>query len=604
MAFLRLLSIPALLSLVLCSNFGMDSGDGSAVSDGTDGGGASETVGIIYNARNTPAESAWVYVVPESHNPYRDSGSYLDSLQTDSAGAYRLDLQYSGKVNILALKGNTRAFRSSVSLDNSVSGDATDTLRDTLKAPGSLSGVVRLQPGDDSRYVLVLVMGTNRLFSPLDSIGNFVLDALAEGTYDVRFIVVSGNYVPFDTVMTITSGVNRSLADTLFLEYTGIPVPRGVEIDYDSLSPLVSFQWDMLDTSLIGGYNIYRRTTDSNPKQLNEGVVDDTFFIDSLNGGPDFDTKYSYSVVAVDKSGNEGQKACEVDVTVKGKCRGWTQLNPISPRTNAHACVINGTIYLLGGENNDGPLGDVWRYDLANDSWTRLASIPEPRKGACVVAVDTSIVYFGGMNENWLSSFYKFIPESNTWILVDNDWVLSYNAVACTHLSTVYCIGGERITGGISDSTIAFEMDDFSLFYDLGLMNIARTNHSIVELDSLLVSLGGWDGELPLTSVEIYDPVSDNWQIKSSLQYGRKSLACASIDGNVYAIGGEGVSKILDVNECYNPQTDSWELKSPMPTARKGAAAAVVDNKIYVIGGSDANGILGVVEVYDPLSDF
>jgi hypothetical protein len=61
----------------------------------------------------------------------------------------------------------------------------------------------------------------------------------------------------------------------------------------------------------------------------------------------------------------------------------------------------------------------------------------------------------------------------------------------------------------------------------------------------------------------------------------------------------------LSTVEIYDPATDSWEVGPDMPTARVLPSASAVNGKIYVIGGSIsffAGAQLSIVEEYDTRS--
>ena len=68
--------------------------------------------------------------------------------------------------------------------------------------------------------------------------------------------------------------------------------------------------------------------------------------------------------------------------------------------------------------------------------------------------------------------------------------------------------------------------------------------------------------------------------------------------GKLYCIGGfDGVSRLSTV-ECYDPVTDEWSAMSPMMTKRSALAVATVGEELYVIGGYDGAASLSSVEMY------
>ncbi len=69
-------------------------------------------------------------------------------------------------------------------------------------------------------------------------------------------------------------------------------------------------------------------------------------------------------------------------------------------------------------------------------------------------------------------------------------------------------------------------------------------------------------------------------------------MSVCEVDGIIYAIGGfndlSGTG--LTTVEAYNPQTDQWTTKASMPTGRICFSTSVVDGIIYVFGGLTGRG--------------
>lgn len=156
-------------------------------------------------------------------------------------------------------------------------------------------------------------------------------------------------------------------------------------------------------------------------------------------------------------------------------------------------------------------------------------------------------------------------------------------------------------------------------------MNKARAYLGVAVVDGKIYAIGGDQG--PLTGnamnavgmthdttnvTEEYDPILDEWTLKSSMPTARARFGCAVYQNKIYCIGGYSSTLStttnyfnLDANEVYDPVTDTWESKTPLPTPRHSPATNVVNGKIYVIGGYSITTFskVNVVEVYDPASN-
>jgi hypothetical protein len=249
--------------------------------------------GIIYEPDGkTPADNAIVQFIPSKNIPsphLNKSQATTYSTTTNNAGQYFADSVPAGYYNVFGSKGEDLCYAESVIVN-----DTTPLRNDTLKAPGSLKGVIRLAPGHDSRHVLILIFGSNSFASPSDSIGNFLLTDMAEGNYHVRLLATGGgyNYLPLDTVFSIVSGENKTLSDTIFMRLDSLDAPVGVTakaMEYGSV--LVS--WHKITAAIV--YSIYRNVTDTGTYSY-IGHTIDTFYNDGIN--LDYGRVYYYKMQA------------------------------------------------------------------------------------------------------------------------------------------------------------------------------------------------------------------------------------------------------------------------------------------------------------------
>lgn len=270
--------------------------------------------GKLSRSDGTPAAGVTVYFYDVDNNPRTGLSKVMaatDSTVTDSNGAFTDSLP-DGQYNMIAGDDSTGVYQDSVE----IAGDTAIFPDDTLKPFGSLAGVVRLQPGHDSRKVFLLVMGTNKWAVPSDPIGNFSFQNMAEGQYTARILSTLDDYAVLDTSFKIMAGKVATLSDTIFLHYTGIPVPQGLTISYDTLKQLVTLTWNTPTTGRsVQGYNVYRKHSDSTSFQKMAAVISGTSFIDSTAYQ---DQTYQYKVAAVDTTDAEGTKSEAKSVTAIG----------------------------------------------------------------------------------------------------------------------------------------------------------------------------------------------------------------------------------------------------------------------------------------------
>lgn len=133
-------------------------------------------------------------------------------------------------------------------------------------------------------------------------------------------------------------------------------------------------------------------------------------------------------------------------------------------------------------------------------------------------------------------------------------------------------------------------------------------------VNGILYAIGGGDGVpgdhdgTPLSTVEAYDPMTNNWTTKAPMPTPRIGVRVGVANGIVYAVGGHngapGSYVATATVEAYDPVTDTWTTMAPMPERRSLHAVGVVNGILYVAGGGVENGpILSTVFAYDPATD-
>jgi hypothetical protein len=85
----------------------------------------------------------------------------------------------------------------------------------------------------------------------------------------------------------------------------------------------------------------------------------------------------------------------------------------------------------------------------------------------------------------------------------------------------------------------------------------------------------------------------------------RYGFGIGIVENKIYVIGGRNDSTILDAIEVYDPITDSWDvLTTKLPTPRYDVGSTIYDNKIYIIGGSRGPyWNTSLVERFDPIEN-
>jgi hypothetical protein len=295
-----LLTAVAMLPLLYCGQNPPNAGNSSQVGN--------PVASMLYNPDGSPAKQAKVCFFRHGDDP-RNSHA-VDSTYTDNNGNYTASLD-TATYNILATLGTNATFQDSIIVTE---GDTTRPPPDTLKSLGSISGRVELQDTDDPRTVFILFMGSNTFTRPTDLLGNFTATNMAKGKYAVTLITTLDDYAVMDTSFVITAGLDSVIPQPIVMNYTGIPIPKGLRIEYDTMKQIVTLYWNTPTTGRpAGSYNVYRRNIDSNTvlARINTTPVTDTTYSDSTGIQ---DMTYEYQVAVVDTLITEGTKSSPVQL--------------------------------------------------------------------------------------------------------------------------------------------------------------------------------------------------------------------------------------------------------------------------------------------------
>ncbi len=228
---------------------------------------------------------------------------------------------------------------------------------------------------------------------------------------------------------------------------------------------------------------------------------------------------------------------------------GLTHLNP----------AINGsTIWFAGGfkGKHPGPVtAEVWKYDIASDTWSAGPPLPERRAGGGLAVVEGRLHYFGG---------YKTDRDTNS----GDHWSLSLD-------------GGK-------DWQREAELPD------------PRGHVSAAVLDGKIYALGGDHGhditQIDVKSCHSFDPATKKWSQIASLPDGRSHFESSTIvhKGRILIVGGRCNSSqpprnvVGDMLE-YDPKVNEWHVVGALPEKVLAPAAAIVSGHIVVSSGGYNN---------------
>ena len=180
--------------------------------------------------------------------------------------------------------------------------------------------------------------------------------------------------------------------------------------------------------------------------------------------------------------------------------------------------AVNGYLYSIGGNTTSGLGTECYKYNVATDTWTPIASLPSGLRVLATAAVGNYVYAIGGSNMSsvYQTSVYKYDIVGDAW------------------------------------TTVA------SLPMTIGWGKAVGYNNNYIYL------AGGYDGvSTVLSSVYVYDITANTWTSATSMP-GPKFGGAFSVTGNtlVYAAGADDIdissSVYVGTIDAVNPLLITW----------------------------------------------
>lgn len=214
----------------------------------------------------------------------------------------------------------------------------------------------------------------------------------------------------------------------------------------------------------------------------------------------------------------------------------WQEVSPMSvPRKRHAACLLGDCLYVAGGFGADNKeLASVEKYDIYRDMWFSLAPMPHAVAGGGLLAVGADLLF---IPSSFLSPFH-YSMASNVWGKV-------------------------------------------------ALMIESRMGCAVCSLNGKAYAIGGYGGpEGHLRSVEVYDPHANTWELTASMNEPRAYPGVFVLGGKIHVVGGQAraatgvVAVELSSVECYDPDTNQWSYVSPLSLPRSHLGACVACEQV------------------------
>ncbi len=520
---------------------------------------------------------------------------------------------------------------------NSLSGSVTEFLRrgveydaengdkdlknDTLKHPGSLRVILKNAPPK-----LVgktgFIPGTP-YFSHVD---NDILEIprVARGKYICK-IESPEKYLQVVTdSFTIEPDLQTVIEVQLEIDPNAeVPVPENLKLFgiVDTLLGKAVIQWDSVKVSDLKTYVVFRGINEDALLELHTTgrTVDTVDLIVDTTGKV---VTNFFQIKARDSSNNLslGDAIINIDAPSPKILKTQITATLLTPHS---ILFIGDTARIIITVENKGRLIDsvTWAF---GDSNSIIKTVHFD--GATHLYCDTMIMVWKDSSEKiWYISAYdnsgskesivqqvkgSEMHEPNTWqIFQTPNPKVKQALTAVSDGKRIYLMGGysEKISNPgqrprlIGSDTITFFSPDSFDGYHYAKMNLPRYYHSSVFYNGKIYSIGGMVNQLSFSTIEMFDPVTNQSVTVDTLPYIRFSASVA-VYGNSFIISGGDFLPNPDSDERrITGLIEKYDLSllekggEPLSTLgtmlipRKNHSTVVCGSKLFIMGGYDSN---------------
>lgn len=277
----------------------------------------------------------------------------------------------------------------------------------------------------------------------------------------------------------------------------------------------------------------------------------------------------------------------------------WTDSSMSSTRYSHTSTVLaSGSLLLVGSS----PLGDDY---IVTTSSPNLADATSPSMGIPTLTMlpDGTVVAVRG------NLAKRYNATNDQWVSLPNLLYSRSDHTATLLLSgEILVVGGRPSGGGELDSCEVYNHKN-GVWRLVGSLQQKRVRHATTLLpDGKVLVCGGeyysGNGWVRLNVCEIYDPLSETWQITGAMASARSYHQLTRLpNGKILATGGvNNYGNQIATCEIYDSATGLWTPAPSMNTARDShTATLLMDGTVLVAGGQDNTNYAGISgETYDP----
>ncbi|MDB5302738.1 MAG: N-acetylneuraminic acid mutarotase, partial [Phycisphaerales bacterium] len=231
----------------------------------------------------------------------------------------------------------------------------------------------------------------------------------------------------------------------------------------------------------------------------------------------------------------------------------WTGLADMPVAETHMGVASDGTyIYVAGGYTYDPKTTyqtfgttNVWRYDIAHNSWSAFTPLPAARGAGAMVILNNQLHYFDGLQgqtthtDHWALDLAGANPQ---WVISTPTPLPRNHLMAAVLDGKIYALGGNSSPSDTSTPTaeaLVWDPANPSAWTPIASLPQIRSRAAVMVIDGRIVIAGGAvTPSVPVATVVAYDPTTNSWSTLTSLPAARLTPTGAAIGNEMIVVGG------------------------------------------------------------------
>jgi len=261
-------------------------------------------------------------------------------------------------------------------------------------------------------------------------------------------------------------------------------------------------------------------------------------------------------------------------------------LKLIKGRSGSAAVLEGGSIYILGGASANAVLGDIEKLDLKTGKTAFVTDKLHPRKYHTAQAYKGKIYIMGGHGHSDVVEIYDIAADTVTFGAPMPQ--PRYMPASVLIDGKIYIIGGGYLKKfkppseeEASDKVDVYDIEKDTWIEKASMPTARQTTAAL--LNGKIYAIGGYNNETALSDFDIYSIKADTWAKQPALPFALSANEAVVIGDKIFSFGDYAEPGRV----CfYDPAAGTWKILKTDYRPSYNNSVIAAGESVYIIGGN------------------